>query len=258
MKRLVLSACVLGTLGAWCGALMAQEVEMLATDTKCINPAGQNWNDNRLRAYFSDGISHVDGFMKFDFSGIPDGASITGMVLTTYHEEGFGNPLNDPQVRIYRVANDAWQRGNNDAHPGLNEVLTDVHAGFPSGNLVPYDWELDVNAADWRQDLDDDMLSLGMSNVKESYSYVYWHGSDPQPAPPKLKVTFTTGSHCLYKVKSSKAQGGCQFCPAKNSVYRSEQECNDVNECPKKVKTTIGCPQGPGVCKIKAKNRQCA
>jgi len=233
----------------------ADEIELTAVDSKCISPSGGNWNDNRFRAYWSG--QWVDGFVKFDFSAIPDGAAIEAMTLVTYHEEGFGNPLNDPEVRIYRVSVDNWSRGPTNPHPGMAEVLTPIHTGFPSGNLVPWEWELDVEAVNWEGDLGDDVLSLGMRNEKLSYSYVYWHGSDQNPAPPKLLVTFSTSPHCHYLLKKSKSKGGCGDCPEKGSVFRSEVECENAKDCAKKLKTTIPCPDGPGVCKLKGKRSGC-
>ncbi|MEW6252910.1 MAG: hypothetical protein AB1716_19915 [Planctomycetota bacterium] len=171
------------------GVAFADQVVLTATDSKCIQPGtNSNWNDNRFRAYWSG--NWVDGFVKFDFTSIPDTAVITAMTLRTFHEEGFGNPYADPEVRLYRVAVDSWARGQQDPHPGLNEVLTPIHTGFPAGNLIPYDWPINVGAANWTQDLQDNVLSLGMRNEKLQYSYVYWHGSDVSPAPPKLTVDY--------------------------------------------------------------------
>ena len=176
------------------GAPLAAQttVTLTATDTDCIATTGQNWVDNRLRAYWSTSLLNVDGFMKFDLSSIPDGSAITSMKLTTFHEYGFGNPAYDPAVRLYRVAADGWSRANSgDAHPGLNEALTPLHQGsFPVNDLVPYVWDIDVNAANWQTDLTDDVLSLAMSNETGIYSYVYWYGSDASPAPPQLEVTY--------------------------------------------------------------------
>jgi len=175
-------------------------VTLTAIDTDCIDTNGSNWNDNRLRAYWSSRF--VDGFMKFDLSSIPDGSNITALKLTTYHEYGFGNPSNDPEVQIYRVANDGWARSNtSDPHPGLNEVLSPVHSGsFPVNDLVPYDWDLDAGAANWLLDLADDTLSLAMRNEAGNvgrYSYVYWYGSDASPAPPILEITYGGGGPYL-------------------------------------------------------------
>ncbi len=258
MKTKLSMWCIVAAASAFLAPVRADDIELTAVDTKGITPTGQNWNDNRLRSYTNPpGIISLDGLMKFDFSAIPDGATIEAMTLVTYHEEGFGNPSNDPQVSIFRVANDSWSRGPTDPHPGLNEELTEIKSGFPSGNLTPYEWELDVNAANWDDDLDDDVLSLAMRNHKDTYSYVYWHGSDQNPAPPKLFVTFSTSPHCHYVLKKSKAKGGCGLCPEKGSTVRSQQECGNKKDCDKKLKTTLACPEGPGVCKLKGKRSAC-
>lgn len=174
---------------------------LTAVDGKCISDGSSvNWNDNRLRAYWNS-VSQgaVDGFMRFDFSSIPDGAVITGLKLTTFHEAGFGNPSNGPVVRVHRVNSDTWSSTQTDAHPGLNEILTTPNPGpFPSADLVPVDWTLDVTAADWSQDLLDDSLSLALHNtndVAQIYSYVYFYNAAPTPAPPTLTVCYTTGPH---------------------------------------------------------------
>lgn len=172
-------------------AARADVVVLTAIDSKSMAPSGQNWNDNNVRAYYGQGeVGYADGFMKFDFSSIPNGAVINSMVLTTY---GFGNPYGNPEVRIYRVADDSWQRGPTDPYPGLDEGLTGLHTGFPVDALEPYDWDLDVGAADWSIDQTDDVLSLGMRNEKTSYSFVYWNGSDVAPAPPTLTVEYGGG-----------------------------------------------------------------
>jgi len=172
----------------------ADTVALTAQDTDSINTLGQNWNDNRLRAYYDLTLYHVDGFMKFDLSSIPDSAVITSMTLTTYYEP---DKYSDPNVRIYRVGDDSWSRASTgDPHPGLNEVLTPEHTTFPDTDLAPHTWPLDVNAADWTMDLLDNVLSLGMRNEKSDYSYIYWYGSDSSPAPPVLRVTFG----CLYAI----------------------------------------------------------
>ena len=252
MKRLGLIVLVLALLRA---VVTADEVVLTATDSKSIDPGGANWNDNRLRAYWSN--RYVDGFVKFDFSAIPDGANITAMTLTTYHEEGFGNPRNDPEVKIYRVSDDSWSRGPTDPHPGFAEVLTDIHTGFPSGNLEPYDWKLDVDAVDWQDDMDDDVLSLAMREEKLSYSYVYWHGSNQNPKPPILTVTFGEGGgNCYYKLKKVKAKK-CDSCPAKGSDFVTEAKCEKVGDCKKKIKTTISCPEEGNKCKLKGKRSSC-
>lgn len=165
-----------------------------AHDSKCMNSTGTNWNDNRFRAYWSG--DYVDGVAKFDLSAIPNGSTITSVTLRAYHELGFGNPHQDPEVRVYRTATDSWARGQSDPHPGLNESLTGIYTGFPSADLVPVDFVLNANAIPWATDLADDTLSLVLRNeagLVGRYSYVYFYGSDASPAPPELIVEYTSG-----------------------------------------------------------------
>lgn len=173
-------------------------VTLIAQDGKCISSvSSDDWNDNRLRAYWSSSAQgYVDGFVKFDLSSIPDGATITSMTLRAYHEAGFGNPFNNPEVIVHRVAGDAWARGQNDVHPGLNEALTSVYANFPVNDLAPVDFVLNVGASTWAADLLDNTLSLALRNDAGTvgrYSYVYFYSSDTVPAPPELIVQYISG-----------------------------------------------------------------
>lgn len=185
-------------------APLPQSVTLTATDSKCIaSNSGRNWNDNRFRAYW-DGptLGYVDGLAKFDLSSIPDGGTITSMTLRAYHEYGFGNPYNNPEVVAFRSDNDGWSRNQRDGHPGVSQVLTGPMTGFPSNDLAPVDFVLNVGAVNWAQDLADDTLTLGLRNEAGSvgrYSYVYFYGSDSLPAPPELIVNYTTGGPVLYK-----------------------------------------------------------
>jgi hypothetical protein len=175
-------------------AMPQTTITIPAHDSKCMNTTGSNWNDNRFRAYWSG--DYVDGVAKFNLSGIPNGATITGVTLRAYHELGFGNPHQDPEVRVYRTATDSWARGQSDPHPGLNESLTGIHTGFPSADLIPVDFVLNANAIPWATDLADDVLSLVLRNeagLVGRYSYVYFYGSDAVPAPPELIVEYTSG-----------------------------------------------------------------
>lgn len=176
-----------------------QQITLIAGDSKTMaSVTSQNWNDNRFRAYWSSASQgFVDGFVKFDLSAIPDGSTITSMTLRAYHEEGFGNPKSDPEVRVYRVTDDSWSRAATNSHPGTAESLTGLITAFPTADLVPVDFVLDVNAVDWNADLADDALSLLLRNEAGNaarYSYVYFHGSDASPAPPELIVEYTSGN----------------------------------------------------------------
>ncbi|HEX9792462.1 MAG TPA: DNRLRE domain-containing protein [Planctomycetota bacterium] len=200
LRRILFSAAFLALLAFFAAPAAAQTtVSLPAFDGKCINSAtNANLNDNRFRAYWN--TSYYDGFVKFDLSSIPDTATILSMDLTAYHEAGFSNPFNDPEVRVYRTAGDSWSRGATDNHPGLNEVLTPTHTGFPAADLVPVVFNLDVAAVAWSGDLADDVLSLVLHNEAGTvgrYSYVYFYSSDSSPAPPVLDVTYVDGGLSL-------------------------------------------------------------
>lgn len=175
------------------------QTTLTATDSKSIaSNSQQNWNDNRLRAYWSSAsLGFVDGLAKFDLSSIPDTATITGLTYRVYHEASFGSPSGGPSVSCYRVADDSWARANgSDPHPGLGAALTLPTSTFNAGSLAANDFVLDVNAANWSVDLLDDTLSLALRNENGTlgiYSYVYFYGSDVSPAPPELIVDYISG-----------------------------------------------------------------
>ena len=182
-------------------AVAQTQVTLVAEDSKSMSPAGQNWNDNRFRAYWGSGTGFVDGFVRFDMSAIPDTATITGLTLRAYHEALFGSPANGPSVIAYRVDDDSWQRGVTNAHPGLGAALTPAINAFNTGSQAANDFVLDVGAANWTTDLVDDKLSLALRNENGNisvYSYVYFHGSDVSPAPPELIVDYTSGPSLAY------------------------------------------------------------
>ncbi len=188
MKKLLLSGIILACVS---GIAQATVMEVSAFETGSMS-ANRIWNDDRLRAYYSDSVGNIDGFMQFDLSALDDNASISSITLTTFHEYGYGNPLNDPQVSIYHVTNDAWSRGSN--HPGINESISDIYSGFPSTSNTSFEWVLDPLAFDWAADIQDNLLSLAMHNELNSYNYVYWHGSDNQLYAPKITIEYSIES----------------------------------------------------------------
>lgn len=66
------------------------------------------------------------------------------------------------------------------------------------------------------------------------------------------------GPSCTYRIKKSKAKGGCEACPAVGDEARSGVECIKKNDCEKKLKGNIACPDGGnGICKVKGKRSSC-
>jgi len=71
-------------------------------------------------------------------------------------------------------------------------------------------------------------------------------------------VVLSAGSFCTYRVKKSKAKGGCGACPSPGDEVRTDTACEDVGDCAKKLKTVLACPDGgPGTCKVKGKRSGC-
>lgn len=163
------------------------------TATPRISSGTDHWNDNLLRSYNS-GSTHIDGFMAFDLSAIPDTAIIQTLTLTTY---GYGyGPEGTPELRIYRSSHDGWHRGGSGFPSVLNEILTPIDSGpFPTGAGVPYLWSLDDSAATWSGDLLDDQLTLVIRNENTfTYNFAYFLGSDNPATAPSLAIQFSTGS----------------------------------------------------------------
>ena len=187
MRHLAILACTAGT------TLGQVEVGLDAIDTDSIRDVdGNNLADNRFRAYTSpNDVDRYDSYAKFDLSGIPDDATISEATLTVWHEQGFGNPFNDPVMRVYRCEVDSWSNANpNDPYPGLDEVLTDDLFGFPGGDLIPVEIPLDAGAFDWSIDLADDTLTLAIHNENDFYSYVYFYGAQGAEPAPHLDITY--------------------------------------------------------------------
>jgi hypothetical protein len=65
------------------------------------------------------------------------------------------------------------------------------------------------------------------------------------------------GNNCVYTLSKSKAKGGCDTCPDRGSDYRTESVCEGPEDCAKKLKTSITCPEGGGTCKLKGKGARC-
>ncbi len=83
---------------------------------------------------------------------------------------------------------------------------------------------------------------VGQSNVRARFTFVGQCG----------------GPSCNYRIKKSKAKAGCESCPQPGEEARSGVECEDKNDCEKKLKGAIGCPGGGnGICKIKGKRTTC-
>ncbi|MGD8394282.1 MAG: hypothetical protein PVF43_02275 [Candidatus Eiseniibacteriota bacterium] len=149
------------------------------------------WRDNRLRAYYNALTDHVDGYLLFDVSTIPDGSTVTELRLLCYLEDDFNSPFGDPAVDVYYSADDGWTRAS--ASPGLLSLDTQLADDIVFGTYVPtHEFVLDVAAHDWSGDLVDDQICLGVTNDRTSYGYVYFYGAGGEPIgpPPELTIVY--------------------------------------------------------------------
>jgi len=116
-----------------------------------------------------------------------------------------------------------------------NAPLVAEMPGFNGGiiGLNFYPPSSDARSDFWRSDTDGDML---MGNA----------------------LAYVSGAGCVYVVKKSKAKGGCGACPNRGDDLRTQTECEDIQDCDKKIKTIIACPGGGnGTCKLKGKRKSC-
>ena len=182
-------------------ALVAAEIGNLFRDTGV-----DIQSDNRLRSHNS-GLQHIDGWLKFDFSAIPDTANITAMTLTLYGEGAFDVPFGSPSIQVRRASLDSWANGGTGFPASYQEVPTPVDNGpVPSVRHDPYLFNLNAGAADWGTDLFDDVLSLVLEQIQTTGIHrMYFYGPGGVSATgdansqgavfdfaPRLEVTFDT------------------------------------------------------------------
>ncbi|RJP36417.1 MAG: hypothetical protein C4547_07280 [Phycisphaerales bacterium] len=101
-------------------------------------------------------------------------------------------------------------------------------------------------------------VDLGFYPPSNACSANWWTGDGATLMANALEYVAGGGVGCIYTLKKSKAKGGCETCPEVGSDYRTESACETVEDCDKKLKTTIACPEGNGTCKLKGKRSSCA
>lgn len=82
-------------------------------------------------------------------------------------------------------------------------------------------------------------------------------GSDTSNFVAPFMQLITSGATCHYTITKSKGKGGCRNCPNRGDDLETQEGCENVEDCRKKVKTTINCLEGEGTCKIKGKRSSC-
>jgi hypothetical protein len=138
-----------------------------------------------VRAYV-DATEDVTGWVGFDVSMIPPTATVLTIELELHHEVGFDNPKSSPLVVVAYSKAKRWTRASATANAlPRSEVLPGKIASFQVGA-----WNDFVVQAtrDWSFDFAQGWLTLGVTNVNPSYSYVYFNGSDLASQRPKLRI----------------------------------------------------------------------
>lgn len=209
-------------LASWslAGSARATVVQLDAIDstTRYLTESAYYWTSDRLAvqssyATLSDGhLTTSYGYVKFNFSSIPDDASIISLTLTASVEEiRTDNPAENPppNVSVFRVGYDSWAREGN-TFIDLNQRLSPAQLSYTS-------WPLDVAAVDWTSDLIDDRLTLALVNETVPafhpnsyiYNWVFLYGSDTA-ARPRLTVSYIAGGTCCISNGTCEAAGNCQ------------------------------------------------
>ncbi len=187
------------------------------------------------------------------------GQSTRDQGFFSFDKNGNGTLIGNPGINLDSVAYDSKRDMLVGAYAGPGD-LYDMDRNNGTGTLIndgeffnncgmTYDPDKDLF---WMIDWSGNLYSFDPSN-----NYARTLRASGLGAHDGLAYVTLGGSRCTYTIKKSKAKGGCDLCPPKGGAYRSEARCEDVKDCDKKIKTTIGCPQGNGTCKIKGKRSDC-
>ena len=116
-------------------------------------------------------------------SSLPDNAEVNSISLTLV----VSSTHNSPNLDIYYVETYNWTRTDTPANGiSLTSLLNTNNTSFDTTNT----YELDLTAWNMSSDLIDNTLTIGLTNPKNDYSYVYLQGSD-YGTRPLLDVSYT-------------------------------------------------------------------
>jgi len=177
MSRLCYSWCAPLLVLAWglsaANLAHAGLVQLNPIDADSIKPyLNENYNSKSyVYSYWrNDPIQKHVGYLKFDLSTIPAGATFNSLSLRLYSQLNTVTP--GEVANIHRVAVDSWSSTTQDPYPGTNELLGADQSIV--GSFSPFTWTLDQNAWNYQVDLADGYLSLGIT----SPGYFNWFALD--------------------------------------------------------------------------------
>lgn len=159
----------------------------ITTASPASDTAGQDVDaDNRLRAYSSGGIA-IDGWMKFDTTGLPGPVVVTSARLVLFAEGvagSFTSVSGATELEVRHSSYDGWTRGG--AGFPASSSATLISAGdagpFPVTPGMAYSFDLLTAGIDWTAYLSDGELSLLVDVAAGSGDgWSYWYGSGERP-----------------------------------------------------------------------------
>jgi hypothetical protein len=150
------------------------------------------FNPNRHSAYQSN-ASDLIGWALFDLGPVAGMSTVSEMTLSLHGENQYGSPYQNPETVLVRSPDDGWDRVSASKFTvAIAEEISPVVTTF----FDPTTWndfEIDPGSFDWRADVQDGFLTIGIDNDLLTYSYVYFFGVDDLATAPRLRIV---GSSC--------------------------------------------------------------
>lgn len=170
-------------------ACRSETVTLIATDSACNSePNGNTWMDNRVRAYnYPTSNQDIVGWMKFDLSRVPSTAEVTKATMRL-HEE-WGRTYQNPEMVFVESDDNDWTRSTiTGDSPPKGEEISESYTSFTIDGWNTF--EIDPLLWDWGADIDAGTATIGIDNIAERYSYVYFHGPTATGMEPELELTY--------------------------------------------------------------------
>ena len=125
---------------------------------------------------YSNGSSYDGvGWLLFDLTSIPADAEVLAATLSIHGYDGYSSPASSPEVDVVHSTDDGWTTAAGTASSAIARGDTVSSATTTSLYATAYnDFELDVTAWDWTTDLADGAVTLGVDNIKTTYSFMHF------------------------------------------------------------------------------------
>ncbi|MEZ4461971.1 MAG: hypothetical protein R3E66_20070 [bacterium] len=165
-------------------------IALTATDHVSFSSTGAAFNDNRLRAYTSSAVEDLVSWIRFVVPPQLNGGIVQSVNLTMTHEDGFGNPINNPVMELMLSNYDGWNSATvTTAQLTADAVISGPLTNFPT-TQTPVDFPLNVGTANWDAELNTSDITIGMRETTAQYRFVYFLGSDVPATAPVLTINY--------------------------------------------------------------------